>query len=170
MAAGFALAVVATLAAAAPARAQNDGLRGTFVLNRPASDDVHRAIETTVGRMNFIARPIARSRLRKTNPVHDRVVIAWTPAQVSVTTGEAAPVTSAPGVTGRWRRGDGETFGLTQRWDGPRLVQTFRADDGARTNTYTLSPDGRTLSLDVQITSPRLPRPLAYRLVYERQG
>ena len=167
--AGLALGLLA--AALAPAaRAQNDALRGTFVLNRAASDDVNAAINTTVARMNFVARPIARGRLRKTNPIHDRVVVAWTPAQIAVTTGEAVPVTSAPGVAGRWRREDGETFGLTQRWEGARLVQTFTAEDGTRTNTYTLGPDGRTLSLDVRITSPRLPRPLTYRLVYGKQG
>jgi len=37
-----------------------------------------------------------------------------------------------------------------------------------RTNTFTVSPDGRTLTLGVAVSSPKLPRPLTYKLVYTR--
>ena len=47
-------------------------------------------------------------------------------------------------------------------------MQTFRAEDGSRTNTYSISPDGRTLTMHVVLRSPRLPQPLEYNLVFNR--
>jgi hypothetical protein len=32
----------------------------------------------------------------------------------------------------------------------------------------TFSPDRRSVALDIQVTSPRLPEPLRYRLIYRR--
>jgi len=37
---------------------------------------------------------------------------------------------------------------------GRRLAQTFTSADGRRVNDYTLSPDGRTLTMQVKETSP----------------
>ena len=53
-------------------------------------------------------------------------------------------------------------------WRNNSLHQTFRAEDGQRVNVYTLSNNGNTMTMNVTITSPRLPDPLTYRLVYNR--
>lgn len=163
--------VVSLLAAVAfplAARAQ-EGLNGSYTLNAAQSDDINRAIETAVARMNFITRPIARGRLRKTNPRYNRLVLSHNAQQVAVTFDQRRPVESpANGQVIKWTREDGEKFDLSTTWQGNDLVQTFQAEDGRRVNNYTLSPDGRTLTMNVTITSPRLPQPLRYKLVYNR--
>ena len=53
-------------------------------------------------------------------------------------------------------------------WEQRTLKRTFLADDGQRENTYDLAPDGLTLTMRVVLTSPQLPGPLAYTLVYRR--
>lgn len=151
------------------ASAQESSMRGTFTVDRAHSDDVNRAIETAVGRMNFVTRPIARGRLRRTNPVYGRVVVNYTGDQVSTTFDQRHPIESpSNGTPIKWTREDGEKFDLSTEWQGQRLVQTFRAEDGTRTNTYSVSADGRVLTIHVRITSPRLPQPLEYNLVYNR--
>jgi hypothetical protein len=154
---------------AAPAASQESGLGGTYALDRQRSGDINAAIERTVRRMSFIARPIARSRLRRTNAYHQRMSIDLSAGRVSMRFDDGQVIDSPlSGEVIRWRRDDGEVLDLSTRWQGARLVQSFTADDGGRVNTYTLSEDGRTLTMHVVVSSPRLPAPLEYDLVYSR--
>jgi hypothetical protein len=162
---GFALAAVLPLAASA----QTPAFAGTYRLDAAASENVHDAIDAAVRPMNRITRPIARRRLRGTNAAYGRVVIATSGGQHSIQFDERAPVVSpADGAAIRWRREDGEEFDVSQRVTNGRLEQRFVAEDGSRMNVFTLSSDGRTLTLQVIIESPRLRDPLTYRLVYNR--
>jgi hypothetical protein len=147
------------------------GPEGTFALDRAASDDVNRAIERTAAEFNFLLRPFARSRLRKANPVPKEIRIVYSPAEVSVQL-ERYPAIAAPrdGRTIRWTRDDGAVFDLTATTEAGVLRQTFRGEEGERTSVYRILPDGRSLSMQVKISSPRLPKPLAYTLVFRRQG
>ena len=51
---------------------------------------------------------------------------------------------------------------------GRGLEQTLKGEWEERTNTFTVSPDGRTLTLGVAVRGPKLPKPLVYKLVYTR--
>jgi len=165
----FLLPLLALLALPLGAQAQESSMRGTFVLDRAHSDDVNRAIETAVSRMSFITRPIARGRLRRTNTPYSRLSIDFTPQQIQVHVEQRSPMDSpANGQPIKWRREDGEVLDLSTEWTNGRLVQTFRAEDGSRTNTFSIAPDGHTLTMHVTIRSPRLPAPVEYNLVYTR--
>ena len=147
-----------------PAAAQETTLRGTFTIDRQASDDIDRAIKAASG-----ARPAARGRLRRTNPAYGRVVINYTQRLVSITFDQRRPVESpADGTPVKWAREDGEKFDLSTGWQNGRLVQKFKGDGEERTNAFTVSPDGRTMTLGVVVTGRRLPKPLTYKLVYQR--
>jgi hypothetical protein len=158
------------LFAAAPVvlEAQADAFRGTYVLDRAASDDVNAAIDRAVRGMNFVTRPVARGRLRKTNDAYPWIRVQ-TDGNVTIEFAGRTPTVSRPdGTVVRWRRDDGEEFDVSTRMVQGRLEQRFVAEDGRRTNTYALSNDGRTLTMNVVIESPRLSEPLTYRLVYTR--
>ena len=163
---------LAALAAALPAHgfAQNPGLDGSYVLASQGSGDINRAIESAIARMNFITRPIARGRLRRTNIPYERLNLAITPSQITTVVDGGKPVvTPSSGTFVKWRREDGETFDVSTRWQGESLSQTFRAEDGQRENVYTLGADGSTLTLAVTLTSPRLPGPVKYSLTYRKE-
>ena len=163
-----ALLVLLTLYTAAAA--QEPSLRGTFVINRQASDDVNRAIEAAVARLNFVTRPAVRGRLRKTNVAYDRLVIDYDRRTVSITTGQRRPMESpSNGTPVKWAREDGEKFDLSTEWEGGILEQTLKGGGAEqRTNTFSISADGRTLTLNVVVSSPKLPKPLTYKLVFNR--
>lgn len=162
-----ALAVAAILPAAAPA--QEASMRGTWTFNAQASDNVNQQIDRAVQRMNFVTRPIARGRLRRTNQPYQRLVISYTPQQVTTTFDQRAAISSpGNGTPIKWTREDGEVLDLSTEWENGRLKQTFRAEDGQRVNTYSVSADGNTLTIDVTVTSPRLPQPLTYKMVFNR--
>lgn len=159
----FALAALVPVAA----RAQESSMRGTFTLNRQASDNVRQAIDAAVARMNFVTRPIARGRLVRTNTAYERVVLNFDQREVTVTFDQRAAIKSpANGTPIKWKREDGEEFDLSTEWENGRLEQTFKAEDGQRVNVFSI--DGDTLTMNVTITSPRLTAPLRYKLVYNR--
>jgi hypothetical protein len=162
-------AAVVLVAAPVVAHAQPGSIAGTFALDRAASDNVDRAIAQAVKEMNFVTRPIARGRLQKTNQPYQQVTIATEGANTVVTI-DKQPARQAPsnGTPIDWTRQDGEKMKLSMKWENGTLVETFKPEDGERVNTYSLSPDGSTLTMNVRITSPRLPKPLTYKLVFKK--
>jgi hypothetical protein len=166
------LLTAAMLMAVRPASAQNATLKGTFnAANASQSEQqIERAIETAVARMNFVTRPIARGRLKKTNPAYQRIRISETGGQISVQFDDRKPLQMpADGHAMKWTREDGEVFDVSATRQAGALTQTFKAEDGERINRFSLNADGTALTLDVTITSPRLPAPVTYALKYQRQ-
>lgn len=161
-------ALALALAAALPASAQQASLKGTWRYDASASDNVAQAINTAVQRMNFVTRPIARGRLTRTNQPYQRVTVDFTSSQVTVTTDGRDPIVSpANGTPIKWTREDKEVLDVSTEWENGVLEQTFKAEDGQRVNRYSVGADGK-MTMEVTITSPRLPRPLVYKLVYNR--
>jgi hypothetical protein len=151
------------------AGAQEPTLAGRFTVDVAASDDIGAAINRAISGMNFVTRPIARSRLRSTNPIGEAASIQLRPDEVTITFQGGAPMVSP--LDGRfvpWRREDGEHFELSTRWDGPLLVQRIRAPEGVRTTRYMLSDRGNTVTMRISVESPRLPRALEYDVIYRR--
>jgi hypothetical protein len=161
-------ALVVALTAALPASAQQASLKGTWRYDAQASDNVATAINTAVQRMNFVTRPIARGRLTRTNQPYQRVTVDFTASQVTVSTDNRSPIVSpANGTPIKWTREDKEVLDVSTEWENGVLEQTFKAEDGQRVNRYSVGGDGR-MTMEVTITSPRLPRPLVYKLIYNR--
>jgi hypothetical protein len=149
--------------------AQDSGLDGTYILDQTDSDNINEVIETAVGKLNFLTRDIARERLKKLNPAYRKVAITSSPNEISVTVDNQPPLrTPAKGAPVAWAGPDGGKVSASIHLAGRRLAQTFTSADGRRVNDYTLSPDGRTLTMQVTETSPRLSQTITYKQVYRR--
>jgi hypothetical protein len=149
--------------------AQESSLDGTYVLDQTDSDNINEVIETAVGKLDFVRRDIARGRLEKLNPAYHKVAITSSPNEISVTVDDQPPLrTPAKGAPVAWVGPDGGKVNASMQLAGRRLEQRFTAADGRRVNDYTLSPDGRTLTMQVTETSPRLPQTITYKQVYRR--
>ena len=147
--------------------AQESSLSGTWVQTRV--DDIAAAINTTVADMNFIKRPIARGRLTKLNPAYKKVAIAISGQGVDVKLDDRTPIHMPPGAAAApWTREDGEKFMVAAQVSGDQLIQTFKNDEGERTNAFKLSADGKSLTLTATVKSPQLPRPLTYSISFGR--
>jgi hypothetical protein len=132
-----------------------------------SAPDLPRVIEEATASMNFITRPIARSRLNKTNEVYQTVRIEREAGTISIQYGQRQPQRMpADGSPVAWTREDGEKFLISARADRDDLVQTYKAEDGERTNVFHVDPASRILTLNVTVTSPRLPRPVSYAITY----
>jgi len=143
---------------------------GVFVNDGQSNDVIYKAIETAVAKMNFIKRPIARGRLKKTNPLYQRIEISHDANQIAVRFDARTPVLMpADGTSAKWTRDDGERFDVTGKLQTETLVQTFTAEDGQRVNTFSVGADGK-LTLQVTLTSLQLPAPVSYQLAYRRES
>ena len=63
---------------------------------------------------------------------------------------------------------NGKHSTLTQVLARDHLTQVFVSDDGRRENEFTVSQDGKTVTLKVTLTSGRLSSSVAYRLSYKK--
>jgi hypothetical protein len=132
-----------------------------------AAPDLRQVIAAATAPLNFLVRPIARSRLAKTNEAYRTLTLVRGERTFSVQFDQRpALVMPADGSAVAWTREDGETFRIAARMEQDALVQTFQAADGTRTNVFRPDPATGGLSLAVRITSPRLPAPLVYTLDY----
>ena len=151
------------------AAAQKSGLDGTYIVDETDSDNVNEVIEEAVGKLNFLTRDIARGRLKKLNPAYRQVAITSSPNEISVTVDNQPPLrTPAKGAPVAWVGPDGGKVNASMQLAGRRLAQAFTSAAGLRVNSYTLTPDGQTLTMQVTETSPRLSQPIAYKQIYRR--
>lgn len=150
------------------ARAEERELQGVYAIDAARSESIDAAIDRSIADMSFVVRPIARSRISKTNPRYERIALSRTDTTVSVQFDARKPIDMpADGHAVQWQREDGEKLDVSAQWSTTKLLMHFKAEDGERVNTFVLEPDG-TLKLEVKITSERLPIPVTYVLAYRR--
>jgi hypothetical protein len=164
------LAGIAVLTGTARAQVSAPELPGVYVLDANSSDDIQAVVTRGTEQMNFAIRALARHLIAKANPAYQRISISKSDAAASLQLDARPPIqTPLDGTWVRWIREDGGTDRITGQWSYPTFVMYFQGEDGARVHKYVLDPDGRTLKLHVELTSPRLPGPIDYVLVYHRQ-
>jgi hypothetical protein len=172
------LAIVALLALASSSGLARESPRfsGAWTLAPEQSDDIDAKINASIARMNVIVRQVARPRLRSTNIPYPRLIFAFDENIRVDMPGYPSVSSPANGQPVFWHRRTGgpctemrrSCLVVTTTWEDQALVQTFRSEDGQRQNVFTVSPDGTTLTMVATMTSPSLPAPLVYRLVYTR--
>jgi len=139
---------------------------GTWTL--ASAPDITAAIEKGTEAMNFIKRPIARSRLKKTNAAYQRIKIERAGTEYVVTYDQRAPQhMPADGRGVNWKREDGESFLISMRVDREDMIQDYKAEDGERINVFHVDPATRTLTMAVTIKSQKLPGPITYTVAYK---
>jgi hypothetical protein len=150
------------------ARAQEPSWVGTFVSEEQSDAGIQKAIEAATADMNVLTRSVARGRLKKTNPLYKRIVITRQVVMIGVKFDERRPIEMpVDGSVIKWTREDGEILEVSARGEDGRLVQTFKAEDGQRVNSFR-AEDAERLTLEVEIASPRLSKPLTYAVRYRR--
>jgi len=126
------------------------------------------AIDHAVEPMNFIARPIARSRLRSVVYYCQQYEMALDPQTVHVACDDR------PKIDRRLDNSEGPMTGLQSEpadvkvQVGADTVELRVAGaDGTRITTYRFG-DGGALEVSVKVVSPRLERPVEWKVLYRR--
>ena len=160
-------------AAAGPAPSSELQARMTGHFRVAESDDVLQqrlaaAIELAIEPMNFIARPIARSRLRSVVYYCTRYEMALGPEKVRVACDDR------PRIDRRLDNSEGKVAGLQAEPVDVRVAVgsdtvelTIAASDGTRITTYRFG-EGGALDVEVKVVSASLERPVAWKVLYRR--
>jgi len=126
------------------------------------------AIEAAIEPMNFIARPIARSRLQRPVYYCKRYDLALDAQTVRVACDDR------PRISRRLDNSEGPVTGLDAEplavhvTTGPDTVQmVFTSADGKRTTAYRFG-DAGALEVSVRVESESLERPVAWKVLYRR--
>ncbi len=125
-------------------------------------------VQHSVDELFFAVRPIAFSRIVDGNPVFPLVRIAFHDGQISVQTPPVAAISPEDGTEALMTGLDHETNHVVQRLTTNSLIQRSWTEEGSRTTRFAVSPDGQTLTLHIQIRSPRLPVSVRYTMSYVR--
>jgi hypothetical protein len=127
------------------------------------------AIEKATESMFFVTRGVARGRVKDKTEIWANVSFSFKNGMITTTMSKLPTATSPEsGSTVPYKMGS-DDLKLSQRLaaDG-KLVQSFAGSDATRTNTYVLSPDGKTLNIFITVASAKLPQPVSYVLTYVR--
>jgi hypothetical protein len=164
----YALAALSVCLPASPFPSSVSRYTGKWELVRQESDNIDKAVESTIASMSFIARPIARMKLKRRNVAFPHFTIEQSSGGVRVRHEQGLDVLyPEAGVAVKTRAPDGT--GVVARLDADTdLLLSYDAGEGRREDRYALRGDGSTLTLSVRLTSSKLPKPLSYRLVYRR--
>ena len=127
------------------------------------------AIERSVASIFFAWRGVARSKIEARTRIMPTCRFEFGDGQIrSTVPGHAVAISPETGAPAPYRVDD-DAIVLTQRFEGARIVQVFRADEGGtRKNEFSLSPDGKVLSVKATLSSPKLSIPVVYTLTYRR--
>ena len=129
---------------------------------------LEQAIDDSVRDLSWVTRGIVRRRLRARAGIAPWASFSFPPGWIRTVIPGRMPAMSPDSGAEVDYPFEGETLRMTQRFEGARLVQVFRAREGSRVNEYVPADHGATLVLRVTIESPRLGRPLRYTLTYRR--
>jgi hypothetical protein len=168
----FALTVfVAVLSPRSAFAAEDDRERFSASFRFVGSSDEEAArgaaIDRGVDGFFFAIRGIARSRLSNGTKIDPWVNFSFEADKLRVHMPSTTTVSPANGAFVDYVSGDDHTK-LSQRLTDSKITQTFVAGEGQRVNEWVLSADANKLWLRVTVSSPKLTRPVAYTLTYER--
>ncbi len=126
------------------------------------------SIQDAIEHMPFLERSWAQYRLTSVNPLYEKLVIGNEGDGLSMQMDNRPALHLSLKQATAWTREDKETFQVTTKIEGKKLVQTIQGKDGKRVNTFTLGPDGRTLRMAVEVTSHRLGHPVKYEILFTK--
>jgi hypothetical protein len=122
---------------------------------------IEAGIDYAIDGLFFVIKPVARGKLRAATKLMPNVSFAFHDRKVeSRAPGSPTIVSPENGDAISYEAADGNIYRTTQRWVGA---------DGTRRNEYTLDAEGKTLTMDVTVVSPKLSHRVKYRLTYQKK-
>jgi hypothetical protein len=141
----------------------------TFVGGQKEREGLDAAIEASMDAVSPMLRNVGRKRLQESNPIPKLLTISVEGERTEIRfdgEGHGASLNGAP-IRGVSPQGD--KVKVSHRMRGNKLTEFIDGGQGDRHNTFKLSGDGKTLTVDVKITSGHLPVPVEYRLTFKRK-
>lgn len=140
-----------------------------FVGGQKERAGVDAAIERSLAELNAVMAGLGRPRLQESNEVPDAIEMVLEGDMLTIHQAGEAHASTIDGAKTKTKSKKGDKVKVSHKLSGSKLVQRIEGDGGERVNRYTLSSDGKRLTLQVEISSGHLPVPVEYSLTYERR-
>lgn len=145
---------------------------GTWIPDRNQGSVIDSAIVGFVSHLPAEELETSKERLEAVNQPIGKLCITVVDSGRKVEfgydgrSGLAVPV---DGSSTQIKGGSGEAVQLRVAMEAGKLLEAYQAQDGKRTNRYALSPDGKTMIMEVKVESPHMPMPLEYKVAFARK-
>lgn len=127
-----------------------------------------KSVDATVSEFFALTRPIARGRIEKKTHISDWVTIKQNTSNVVIQF-EGRGVETCPFKgSSKGKDPEGNEAEFAAEWQGSKLVQTVKTEEGKRTNTFALQADG-SLKLSVELRSTKFKTPVHYTVSYAKK-
>ncbi|MFU8807320.1 MAG: hypothetical protein ACNA8W_26155 [Bradymonadaceae bacterium] len=165
----FTLLVVG-MALPALAFSETPSFSGTYELDKEAGDDMLEAFEPALLEMGLVKRTLARQYMRRNVKPDEQLRIEQKETTVSIQSGDRPPIIAPlSGEETKYTKFDGSVARVRTRIIDDVLELRAVEPAGGYTTRYSLSPDGRRLTMRVNLSYEQLPKPVSYMLVYVRK-
>lgn len=166
---GMAVAVVRPPSARAATTAWGLSGRYRYTGGLFQREQLDLAIEDVVSEMNFIIRPIARSRLSDALYPAGDLDFSFDDTHVRFHNPATPPLrTPVNGAPTTWVNQEGARVKVSASFEGNTLRIYFRGDGGNSVYRYRFDPETERLHVRARITHERLPKPINFGLSYRR--
>jgi hypothetical protein len=171
---------VSTLTALQDATASAPKLAGHWQLNKDQSDDVRQKVQAARGDSGGGGRGQGgrngggRGQRAGMMDEFQTLAIEQTGSNVKVTGKSGRVLAQYPSSDSTAEKnagpeGEGQRT-TTSQWQNGQLTVVTQSPRGKSTRTYSLSPDGKQLSVTTKMENERFKEPVTYRLVYDPVG
>ncbi len=126
------------------------------------------AIEGIVEQLNALIRGIARQRLTKVNQIPKTLTISRDGDELTITRDAFGHTANLDGTVVQAKNPWGDPIEYHIELDARRFEEVIAGEGGGRTNTFRRAGEDR-ITMNVRITSPRLPAPLEYPVTFAKQ-
>lgn len=140
-----------------------------FVGGQKEREGIDAAIERSLDAVGPVMAKLGRPRLQETNEVPESIEFVLEGETLTIHQAGEAHAATIDGAKAKSKSKQGDKVKVSHKLASSKLVQRIEGDGGERTNRYTLSNEGKRLTLKVEITSGHLPVPVEYSLTYERR-
>lgn len=130
-------------------------------------DSRHRAIDQATEGLGWLNRNAAREKLRTLTAANDELRISDAGGLVTLETAEHQMTVAIDGAPAKLNSPKMSGTVRAVQSEGNLTVEVA-SQSGKRTTTYLPSKDGKTMTLDVEMSGARLPTPIRYQTTYIR--
>ena len=130
---------------------------------------IAKAVEAATEELNFIMRPVARSKFKEKNIPSASIAIRRDGAELTIETAFRSWSTDLKAKSLTVSLPGGRTGLVSKTLEGRQLIELVTVAQTTREHRYSVSEDGLALTLLVTIVTPKLSKPIVYELLYRRQ-
>lgn len=139
-----------------------------YIGGEEEKEKIRVAIDKVIEDLNFIMRPIARSRLASKNIPPTSIHIRRVGTGVAIKTPFRDWTTDLKGTVAGVTIPDGRPGKLSSQMQGPILIEILLVEENRRRHEFRLVKGGMQLKFKISLQTSKFPKPIVYELTYER--